>query len=154
MGNIIFEPLALAVTVVYPSYQTYKCLEHADKHDSRQWLTYWLAFACLFVIDHLFGWILSWVPLYWTCKVLFLFFCAYLNGATVLYSRYLKPYLAEKEARIDRELGKGQHFVASKLKGWLVGTTKEAAEEHPELLSGFSGELESGFVGLDDVLPK
>jgi len=35
MGNIIFEPVALALTVVYPAYRSYKCLEHADKYDSK-----------------------------------------------------------------------------------------------------------------------
>ena len=39
MGNIIFEPIALLLTVAYPVYSSYKCLEHADKHDGRSCLS-------------------------------------------------------------------------------------------------------------------
>ena len=152
MGNIIFEPVALVITVAYPMYRTYKCLEHAEKYDARQWLTYWLVFGGLFCLDHLFGWILQWVPLYWTLKVLFLFVCAYFNGATILYSRYLKPYLAAKEDQIDQQLGKASTFVRSRLTGSLAGATKTFIEDNPDAAlaggewaaSAFTGEIPGG----------
>ena len=127
MGNIIFEPLNLAATVIYPAYRSYKCLEHAEKYDSRQWLTYWVIFSILYLADDLFGFVLGWVPLYGTAKCLFLCVCAYLNGATYLYSRYLKPFLASKEDQIDNQLGKGFSFVQSRFKR-SVASASEAGE--------------------------
>ena len=64
MGGLIFKPVELACTVAYPAWQTYKSLEHADKHGGevviRQQLMYWLIFAMIHIVDSLFGFILQW----------------------------------------------------------------------------------------------
>ena len=72
MGGLIFKPVELACTVAYPAWQTYKSLEHADKHGGevviRQQLMYWLIFAMIHIVDSLFGFILQWASLVWSLR--------------------------------------------------------------------------------------
>ena len=139
MGNVIFTPLDLCATVIYPAYQSYKCLEHAEKHDSRQWLTYWLVFSGLYVVDTLLGFVLHWIPLYGTCKFLFMCFCAYVNGATIIYSRYLRPYIASKEEQIDEQIGRGVTFVQSRFKTSMTSGSQGINSE--EFMAPLEGDL-------------
>jgi len=69
-----------------------------------------------------------------------------LNGATYLYSRYLKPFLASKEEQIDRELGKGFSFVSSKFKGSMT----RAAESGAALAANHSDDI-MGQFDIDKV---
>ena len=68
-------------------------------------------------MDETLGFILNWIPLYHTVKTSFLFFSAYFGGAQLVYSRYMKPYLAQREAQIDHGIDYGKGWFRGKLKG-------------------------------------
>jgi len=91
----------------------------------------------MYAIDHMMGWLFEWIPFYWTAKLLFLCACCYLNGATYIYSRLLKPYLASKEAQIDRGLGTGIQFVQTRIRGAAVEVAKGGSSQTTE----FSGDV-------------
>lgn len=41
--------------------------------DDKTWLTYWMCYGTLTVVDMHVGWILEIIPFYWTLKVFFIF---------------------------------------------------------------------------------
>uniref|UniRef100_A0A7S2D2Y8 Receptor expression-enhancing protein n=1 Tax=Octactis speculum TaxID=3111310 RepID=A0A7S2D2Y8_9STRA len=113
MGAFVFKPIEILLCVALPAWMSYKCLEHAEKHDSRQWLMYWIIFSLIHILDSFFGMVLAWIPFYTILKILFLSCCAYLKGASWVYS-HLRPYLAQNEERIDHSLDMGLSFVKQK----------------------------------------
>ena len=95
-------------------------------------------------MDKLFGFVLNWVPLYGMAHLLFLSFCAYLRGATLIYSRYIKPYLAAHEESIDHGLGVGIDFVQSRTKGIMSKASaagRKYIENNQDAIIGLTGNL-------------
>ena len=66
-----------------------------DVEDDRTWLTYWLCYGCLTVADMHVGWILSFIPFYWTLKLFFMIWLMIplgpFMGAKVVYRFFLMP---------------------------------------------------------------
>lgn len=46
-----FKILSLLVGFVYPAYMSFKAIESPEKSDDTQWLTYWVVFASLTVLE-------------------------------------------------------------------------------------------------------
>mmetsp|Transcript_41500 Transcript_41500/g.110690 ORF Transcript_41500/g.110690 Transcript_41500/m.110690 type:complete len:164 (-) Transcript_41500:80-571(-) len=162
MGGLIFKPVELACTVAYPAWQTYKSLEHADKHGGevviRQQLMYWLIFAMIHIVDSLFGFILQWVPLYSVIKFLVLCVACYLKGATIIYNTYIKEVLRNHEEQIDASLDVGVGYVKKK-----TGGTWERAQragmnylhENPDVAKHAMGSMGDAMSNMDDDnMPK
>ena len=83
--------MTLGITVVYPATQSIKAIESHDTHDDKDWLTYWIIFGLLTLIDDVFGWILAFIPYYSTIKILFFLylFIPYFHGAHTIYEKYV-----------------------------------------------------------------
>mmetsp|Transcript_5297 Transcript_5297/g.5443 ORF Transcript_5297/g.5443 Transcript_5297/m.5443 type:complete len:162 (+) Transcript_5297:101-586(+) len=84
-----------AVAFAYPLYASLKCIESGDGKDDSQWLTYWLIFSLFKIFDELAAVIIPMIPFYFFIKLGFLVYCYYpaTQGATVVYSMILKPYV-------------------------------------------------------------
>ncbi|PAV70079.1 hypothetical protein WR25_21652 [Diploscapter pachys] len=79
---------------IYPAYVSIRAIESHSKDDDTQWLTYWVVFAVLSVLEFFSQQILAIFPIYWLFKAVFLLYL-YLpstQGATKLYNRFLKPF--------------------------------------------------------------
>lgn len=120
LDNIITN----AVGFFYPAWQSFKAIESPDKHDDRQWLTYWVVYA-FFTFVEIFGdFLLFWVPCYYLIKVAFLLwlFLPQFKGASIIYAQIIRPLLLQYEGSIDDTLNR------------MVGTTTQGAatilEEH------------------------
>ncbi|EGT38503.1 hypothetical protein CAEBREN_15523 [Caenorhabditis brenneri] len=95
---------------VYPAYMSIKAIESSNKEDDTQWLTYWVVFAILSVLEFFSVQIVSVFPVYWLFKSIFLLYL-YLPtflGATKLYHRFVKPIAARHSGSIDAKIG---HFA-------------------------------------------
>lgn len=96
------------VGFLYPAYMSIKAVESSQKADDTQWLTYWIIFALLNVLEFGEETIVGYFPIYWLCKCAFLVYL-YLPstlGAQKVYSRFIKP-LASRFIHNG-----GQSFVA------------------------------------------
>jgi receptor expression-enhancing protein 5/6 len=87
--------VTLGITVVYPAVQSIKAIESHEKEDDKEWLTYWIIFGLITLIDDLFGWILAFIPYYSLIKIgFFLYlFVPYFKGALKIYNVVVKPLL-------------------------------------------------------------
>ncbi|VDL77624.1 unnamed protein product [Nippostrongylus brasiliensis] len=92
---------------IYPAYVSVKAIETATKDDDTQWLTYWVVFAVLSVIEFFSQQIVAIFPVYWLFKSLFLLWL-YLPstmGATKIYHKAIKPIVMKHHTSIDQRIG-------------------------------------------------
>jgi len=81
---------------VYPAYASVKAIESERKDDDTQWLTYWTVYSAFSIVEFFSDIFLSWFPLYFLFKCMFLVWCMApfpWNGSEFLYHRILKPLL-------------------------------------------------------------
>jgi receptor expression-enhancing protein 5/6 len=53
---------------VYPAYQSFKSID-AGSLDDTQWLTYWVVFSFLSIMESIFGFIVNFIPFYFWLKI-------------------------------------------------------------------------------------
>jgi receptor expression-enhancing protein 5/6 len=61
--------LCNVIGFLYPAYHSIKALESPNKDDDTKWLTYWVVFALLSIIEYFSNILLYWFPFYWLFKV-------------------------------------------------------------------------------------
>jgi len=123
LTGILSELLTAMFGFLYPAYMSCKALEHektAEKSRT-QWLTYWVVFSALLFIDLSFGWLISFIPFYHVIKLLLLLWLFYpkSNGAEIVYSKFLRPWLKLHEKEIDDDLAAAEKLeqeAAARLK--------------------------------------
>lgn len=102
----------LIVTVLgfaYPAYQSVKAVESETKEDDTQWLIYWVVFGVFNIVEFFSDILLSWFPLYFLVKLIFLCWCmapVSWNGANTLYHKVIKPFVLKHQSQIDKALDK------------------------------------------------
>lgn len=112
---------------VYPAYCSIKALESPRKEDDTRWLTYWVVFALFSVTEFFSDLLLSWFPLYWLAKCLFLVWCfmpVSWNGSDVIYTRVVRPFFMKHQSGIDSVMSK----VTGKLDQLSDDVAKVAAD--------------------------
>ena len=67
--NIMGNLLTNIIGFVYPAYASFKAIESTDKQDDVQWLTYWVVFGFLNVLEFFSDILLYWIPFYYLIKV-------------------------------------------------------------------------------------
>lgn len=112
---------------VYPAYCSIKALESVKKEDDTRWLTYWVVFALFSVTEFFSDILLSWFPLYWLAKCLFLVWCflpVSWNGSDIIYTRVVRPFFMKHQTGIDSVMSK----VSGKLDELADNATKVATD--------------------------
>lgn len=119
----------------YPAYQSVKAVESETKEDDTQWLIYWVVFGVFNIVEFFSDILLSWFPLYFLVKLIFLCWCmapVSWNGANTIYHRIIKPFVLKHQAQIDKALDKvGQKVdeVAKEAKDAATEAAIRAATE-------------------------
>lgn len=88
---------------VYPAYRSLVALETSNKDDDSKWLTYWVVFAAFSVVEFFSDCLMSWFPLYWLAKVVFLLWCSMdspVNGSTIIYNRFIRPVFLQHKSKL------------------------------------------------------
>src|SRR5690606_4015763 len=90
------------VGTVYPAFWTMKSIE-SRKDDDKQWLTYWVVFACFTIIDMFSGFILRFIPFYFFIKIIFLIWLFMPNsqGCHIIYHLLVVRVFKSFENDID-----------------------------------------------------
>lgn len=90
------------VGFAYPAYASILAIESRNKDDDTLWLTYWVVFAALSIVEFFSDFILTLIPFYWMLKCMFLIWCFLpwrLNGSKFIYYRFIRPvFLSHLEA--------------------------------------------------------
>ncbi len=97
-----------AITVLYPALHSIRAIESPEGDDDKVWLTYWMVFGVLNVLETFFGFIF-WIIPYWDWVRLALFVWLLLpnfNGANVIYQTVVKPVMAKNKDLIHHWIEK------------------------------------------------
>lgn len=92
---------------VYPAYASIHAVESEDKDDDKKWLTYWIVYGLFLPVESFVNFIVSWFPLYWLIKLLFMGFLmvpGQFNGSIFIYNSFVRPYFLAHHNSIDKSL--------------------------------------------------
>lgn len=116
---------------LYPAYASVKAIESSNKEDDTQWLTYWVVYAVFGIVEFFSDIFLSWFPLYFLFKCIFLGWCMApfsWNGSEFIYHRFVGPFILKHEKDVDKYLAKGVE-VAKDFKKKAEAEAKKAVIE-------------------------
>ncbi|KAL9090447.1 MAG: hypothetical protein Q9159_001977 [Coniocarpon cinnabarinum] len=94
--NIAGEFLVNVAGFAIPGYYSLEALFSSNKKDDEQWLTYWVTFAFLTVLESMVS-AVYWFPFYYTFKFVLVLWMALpqTSGAQVIYRNLLQPVFAK-----------------------------------------------------------
>lgn len=90
-SNALAAPI---VMLLYPLYASVMAIESPFKEDDQQWLTYWVLYSFVSLLEMAAAPVFAWIPLYSTFK---LAAAAWLvlpqfRGGIILYENYVRPH--------------------------------------------------------------
>mmetsp|Transcript_10558 Transcript_10558/g.29599 ORF Transcript_10558/g.29599 Transcript_10558/m.29599 type:complete len:202 (+) Transcript_10558:118-723(+) len=94
------------VGFLYPAYWSIRALQTRDSKDDSQWLTYWVVFSFLIVIENAMGDWMEGVPLYYPAKFILIVWLMYpgTRGAEFVFHNVIKaiPFLHFEEKSFSK----------------------------------------------------
>ncbi|KAF8452456.1 TB2/DP1, HVA22 family-domain-containing protein [Boletus edulis BED1] len=100
--------ISSVLAFLYPGYASYKTLSQrpASEEDLERWLMYWSVLGCIIGIEYVAEWLVSWIPMYYLMKTLFLLYLVLpqTRGSSYIYINHLQPFLHSHESQIDATL--------------------------------------------------
>eukprot|EP01098_Paradermamoeba_levis_P005496 TRINITY_DN2314_c0_g1_i1.p1 TRINITY_DN2314_c0_g1~~TRINITY_DN2314_c0_g1_i1.p1 ORF type:complete len:177 (+),score=59.94 TRINITY_DN2314_c0_g1_i1:129-659(+) len=103
--NLGAKLLTNLIGFVFPAYSSFKALESPSKEDDTQWLTYWVSFSVFHIVEVFSDTLLFWFPYYYVAKMALLLWLQYFQGASILYTKVLRPLLFKpNENKIDQKV--------------------------------------------------
>ena len=102
----------------FPAYLSLKALESELAEDHQlltQWLTYWVIYGFLLVIENFSGTLTAWIPFYYAFKLGFLawLFMPTSNGGAFMYHHYISPFVKTYADDSDPTLAAADRATAS-----------------------------------------
>lgn len=96
--------------LIYPLYASIMAIESADKEDDQQWLTYWVLYSLVSLMEMAAGPVLAWIPFYSTLKLIVASWLVLpqFRGGIILYQKFVSPYLNATTGVSDQKLTEGQ----------------------------------------------
>lgn len=112
-----FGHLVNFIGFLFPLYLSFKALKSDDRHDDSYWLTYWVSYVFLNLVESTFGWILSWIPGYHLIKLMLLvvLFHPSINGSKLIFVSVVDPIFSHYEQSIDSKLRALEDFTRDKV---------------------------------------
>jgi receptor expression-enhancing protein 5/6 len=126
--------LSLLVGVLYPAYMSFKAVESGNKSDDTHWLTYWVLFALLEMVEHSLFAVLRLVnPFHGVLTYLFNL-CAYIvlqnprwRAAEFIYLNTVAPFLRAHEKEFDKRLSATRKEIEKEIEQELELLPEELA---------------------------
>ncbi|XP_030387799.1 receptor expression-enhancing protein 5 isoform X2 [Scaptodrosophila lebanonensis] len=107
------------IGVAYPAYISIHAIESSTKLDDTKWLTYWVTFGILTVIEFFSGVLTHVIPFYWLLKCVFLVWCMLptdSNGSYVIYNKLVRPYFLKHHGAVDKIIDDAKERASNVLK--------------------------------------
>jgi len=81
--------------LLYPLYASIMAIESPYKEDDQQWLTYWVLYSLVSLMELAAGPVIAWIPFYSTAKLLIASWLVLpqFRGGVILYEKFVRPYL-------------------------------------------------------------
>ncbi|XP_065071109.1 receptor expression-enhancing protein 2-like isoform X1 [Rhopilema esculentum] len=104
ISQLISRLMILSFGTLYPAYRSYKAVKTKDVREYVKWMMYWIVFAFFTAVENAADVFISWLPLYYEIKIIFLLWLLSpaTKGSSILYRRFVHPWLARHEQDIDR----------------------------------------------------
>jgi len=151
------------VGTAYPAFESFKALESGQHQLVRFWLTYWVVFSVIQLVETLWYYLLIWFPMYYFLKLVLLFWL-YLpstHGAEKFYKWFIGPVLTRNRDHIDEAIQKSTKEMKRSLSGIpQVMSTSAVTVGIGALSAGASGvnrlrkSLSKGFDDKNDQSSK
>ena len=119
--------------VSLPMWYSLKALKTPSADDDSQWLTYWVIFGLMLVIEKVFYILVYYMPVYYELKIVFLAYLIHMNGAQTIYVKLVDPYFHYVQDFFENPEFRNKIFdkVKEKIMG-LKKLTEKPEESKPE----------------------
>lgn len=117
LNSLISRAAILMFGTLYPAYSSYKALKARNSRSLVKWMMYWIIFAFFTTAEAVADIILSWLPMYYEAKILFLIWLLSpaTNGTSYLYRKLIHPNLQKHEEVIDEYISEASKKGAETL---------------------------------------
>ncbi|WVQ81463.1 protein YOP1 [Cryptococcus sp. DSM 104549] len=130
------QPISNLIGWALPAYLSVQAIESPQTNDDKQWLTYWVVFGSLNLIESMgLRALLYWVPMYFVFKTLVTIWLMLpaTRGAETLYFHVLRPLVGNVKQRSQSSLGTSDPLA--KDTGFsTAGTTAPSSFAHEKAL--------------------
>ena len=132
--------IGITMTVLWPALHSVRAIESPDEDDDKRWLSYWMIFGLLNVLETFFGFIF-WIIPYWTWLRLGLFVWLLLpnfDGALTIYKSVFKPVLGANKDIIQEWISKVQNVASD-----AANEAKKQASDPTLIAKGLSAATQA-----------
>jgi len=111
ISQLLSSVISLGLGTLYPAYRSYKAVRTKDVREYVKWMMYWVIFA-LFKTAEVFTdvFLAFWFPFYTEIKIvmLLLILSPTTNGSSILFRKFVHPWMMKHEDLIDNLLEHAQ----------------------------------------------
>lgn len=88
--------------IMYPAFMSFKSLDSGDAAGTGYWLTYWIVWSCMTVLE-VFEAVALYIPFYYELKLALVIWLIHpqSKGAEVCFKQFVQPLLKKHEKDID-----------------------------------------------------
>ncbi|XP_066326894.1 protein HVA22-like isoform X1 [Miscanthus floridulus] len=86
-----------SITLLYPLYASVCAMESPSKVDDEQWLSYWIIYSFITLLEMLAEPLLYWIPVWYPAKLLFVAWLVLpqFKGASFIYEKLVREQLSK-----------------------------------------------------------
>ncbi|PON93630.1 TB2/DP1/HVA22-related protein [Trema orientale] len=87
------------VSLVYPLYASIRAIETKSPVDDQQWLTYWVLYSMITLIELTFAKLIEWIPIWSYAKLILTCWLVipYFSGAAYVYEHFVRPFFVNPQ---------------------------------------------------------
>ncbi|OAY31018.1 HVA22-like protein a [Manihot esculenta] len=91
------------VSLVYPLYASIRAIETKSVVDDQQWLTYWVLYSMITLIELTFAKVIEWIPIWSYAKLILTCWLVipYFSGAAYVYEHFVRPLFVNPQQTIN-----------------------------------------------------
>ncbi|KAK0586376.1 hypothetical protein LWI29_005861 [Acer saccharum] len=130
------------VSLVYPLYASVRAIETKSPVDDQQWLTYWVLYSMITLIELTFAKVIEWLPIWSYAKLIFTCWLVipYFSGAAYVYEHFVRPIFVNPEKTINI---------------WYVPRKKDGLGKKDDILTAAEKYIqENGTEAFENIIHK
>jgi len=111
ISSLLSRVISLGLGTLYPAYRSYKAVRTKDVREYVKWMMYWVIFAIFTTAETFTDVFLGfWFPFYFEMKIaaLLCILPNFTNGSSILFRKFVHPYLKKNEEKIDGMIERAQ----------------------------------------------
>jgi receptor expression-enhancing protein 5/6 len=103
--------------LIYPLYASIMAIESPYKEDDQLWLTYWVLYSFVTLLELVAAPVFRWIPLWSTIKLLVASWLVLpeFRGGIIIYEHFVKPYSSGTVQNGDAKLTDSQRKILASI---------------------------------------